>query len=162
MACGVAMLVAMAFALRALGAAERRPSGALASPRSRRSLLGSVVLSRFDLWPAAIRAAALAALVSGRLRLGHGLLGLGVAAKLYPAVLVPLALGARLAQRGRREALICLGVLPRSSRSSSCPFVALAPGGVWDSVVRPADAAAPDREPRRGAPARAHHRSGSG
>ena len=34
-------------------------------------LLGSVILSRFDLWPAAIVAAALAALVSGRVRTGQ-------------------------------------------------------------------------------------------
>ena len=52
--CGVLMLVAMAFALRALGASERRTVGALLFAALAPLALGSVVLSRFDLWPAAI------------------------------------------------------------------------------------------------------------
>ena len=135
-ACGVAMLVAMAFALRALGASARRTGGALVFAALAPLALGSVVLSRFDLWPAAITAAALAALVWGRLRLGHGLLGLGVAAKVYPAVLVPLALAHVWRRRGRREALVCLGVLVAVIAVVVGPFLALAPGGVWSSVVR--------------------------
>ena len=135
-ACGVLMLVAMAFALRALGASERRTVGALLFAALAPLALGSVILSRFDLWPAAITAAALAAIVSGRLRLGHGLLGLGVAAKVYPAVLVPLALAHVWRRRGRREALICLGVLLAAVAVVFVPFLALAPGGVWSSVVR--------------------------
>ncbi len=135
-ACGVLMLVAMAFALRALGASEIRTVGALLFAALAPLALGSVVLSRFDLWPAAITAAALAAIVSGRLRLGHGLLGLGIAAKVYPAVLMPLALAHVWRQRGRREALICLGVLLAAVVVVFLPFVALAPGGVWSSVVQ--------------------------
>ena len=42
------------------------------------------------------------------------------------------------------------------------PFLVLAPGGVWHGVGRAAVAAAPDREPRRGALARAHHLFGLG
>src|SRR6478752_6619631 len=67
------------FALPALG-------GAHGDTFRRRFELEPVVLSRFDLWPAALTAAALAALLSGRLRLGHLALGAAVAAKLYPAV----------------------------------------------------------------------------
>ena len=47
-------------------------------------LLGSVVLTRFDLWPAALTVGALAAFLAGRERIGAGVLGLAVAAKLYP------------------------------------------------------------------------------
>ncbi|HEX4678472.1 MAG TPA: glycosyltransferase 87 family protein, partial [Gaiellaceae bacterium] len=55
-------------------------------------LAGSLILSRFDLWPALLTVAALAALLRERHRLGWGLLGAAVAAKLWPFVIVPLAL----------------------------------------------------------------------
>ena len=67
--------------------------------------LGSVVLTRFDLWPAALVAAALAALVAGRDRLALGALGLGIAAKVYPVVLLPIFVAFVWRRRGRREAL---------------------------------------------------------
>src|SRR5438128_8178281 len=89
--CGVAALLAMAVALRALRAGRRHVWLVLGFAALAPLALGSVVLSRFDLWPAALVAAALAALLSGRLRLGNGLLGIAIAVKLYPAVLVPLA-----------------------------------------------------------------------
>jgi hypothetical protein len=97
-------------------------------------LLGSVILSRFDLWPTALVAVALAALVSGRLRLGHVLLGLGVTAKLYPAVLVPLGVAFVWKRAGRREALMCLGLALGVIAAAFTPFVILSPGGVWHSL----------------------------
>src|SRR5438552_3189695 len=98
--------------------------------------LGSVMLSRFDLWPAALTVGALAALVSRRFRLGCGVLGFAVAVKVYPVVLAPLAIVHVWRERGRREALACLGVLAGVVAACFVPFLALAPGGVWDSVVR--------------------------
>src|SRR5262249_32635378 len=53
-------------------------------------LIGSLAASRYDFWPAALLAGALAALLADRHRLGWGLLGAAVAAKLYPLVLLPL------------------------------------------------------------------------
>ena len=47
-------------------------------------LAGSLILSRFDLWPVALTMAALAALVTRRHGLGWGLLGAAVATKLWP------------------------------------------------------------------------------
>jgi hypothetical protein len=132
--CGAFALCAMAFILRAL---RRRPETvwpALAFAALAPLAVGSVILSRFDLWPAAITVAALAALVSGLPRLGHGLLGLGVAAKLYPAVLVPLALAFVWKRAGRREAFVCAGILAAVVAAFFVPFAILAPGGVWHSI----------------------------
>ena len=93
-------------------------------------LVGALLLSRFDLWPAALTAAAVAALVRDRHRIGWAFLGAAIAAKLYPAVLVPLALvwTARLARlRHALAGAVVLAVVV-------LPFVAVAPGGVWRSV----------------------------
>ena len=95
-------------------------------------LLGSVYLSRFDLWPAALTLVALALLVAGRPRLGLGALGLAVAAKLYPAVLVPIALAHVWRTRGRREALISAGAFFTVVAAIVIPFAVISPGGVWD------------------------------
>ncbi len=97
-------------------------------------LLGSVVLSRFDLWPAALTAAALALLVSGRSRLGLGALGLATAAKLYPAVIAPIAVAHVWRTRGRREAMVCGGAFAGVIAAVLLPFVAISPSGVWDAV----------------------------
>lgn len=67
---GAAAIACLALALTALGAGLGRTAAAVGFAALAPLLLGSVVLSRFDLWPTAIVAGALAALVSGRLRLG--------------------------------------------------------------------------------------------
>src|SRR5262245_4144717 len=109
-ACGAALMLSLAAALTALGASLARYCGALALAAVSPLLLGSVVLTRFDLWPAALTAGALAALLWGRLRLGHALLGVGIAAKLWPGVLLPLAVAYAWRTRGRREALASVTV----------------------------------------------------
>jgi len=131
---GQAMVVCMAFVLVALRAGRRRLLGALGFAALAPLALGPVVLSRFDLWPAALVAAGLAALVAGRLRLGHLALGAAVAAKLYPAVLIPLTIAYVWRRAGRREAVTCGGLLAGVVALVFAPFVALAPGGVWDSL----------------------------
>jgi hypothetical protein len=131
---GEAMVVCIAFALIALGAGRARFLGALGLVALAPLALGPVVVSRFDLWPAALTAAALAALLSGRLRLGHLALGAAVAAKLYPAVLVPIAIAYVWRREGRREALVCGGVAAGVVALAFGPFLALAPGGLWHSL----------------------------
>ena len=71
--CGAAALAAMAVILRTLRRSAENVWAALCFAAIAPLLLGSVILSRFDLWPAALVTGALAALVSGRLRLGHAL-----------------------------------------------------------------------------------------
>jgi uncharacterized membrane protein len=93
-------------------------------------LVGSLVLSRFDLWPALLLVAALAALLAQRDRLGWAFLGAAVAAKLWPLAVVPLALVWSV-RRGRGwSALAGAAVVALAF----VPFVALAPRGVWDSL----------------------------
>jgi hypothetical protein len=129
--CGAVALLAMALTLRALRASPWVPLlFAALAPLA----LGSVILSRFDLWPAVLVAGATAALVTGRFRTGHALLGIGAAAKFYPGVLLPLAVAYTWKRRGRKEALVCLGLTVGMFALIFLPFVVLAPGGVWHSV----------------------------
>ncbi len=129
--CGAVALCAMALILRRLQASPWVPLVfAAVAPLA----LGSVILSRFDLWPAALVATATAALVSGRFRLGHLLAGIGAAAKFYPGVLLPLAVAYVWRRRGSREALTCIGLAAGAFAVIFLPFVVLAPGGVWHSI----------------------------
>jgi Glycosyltransferase family 87 len=133
--CGALVLTLMLSILLRLGAGRARTFGALAFAVLAPLLLGSVVLSRFDLWPALLVVAALAALVSDRNRLGGAALGLAIAAKIYPAVLVPVLAVWVWRRAGRREALVCLGVLGGVLLAIFLPFVVLSPHGVWHSLT---------------------------
>lgn len=132
--CGAVALMAMAVILRVLRRSALNVWSALLFAALAPLLLGSVILSRFDLWPAAISVAALAALVMQRLRWGHALLGLGIAAKLYPGIFLPLGLIYAWKRGGSREALRCFGVAAAVVAAFFVPFLVLAPGGVWESI----------------------------
>jgi len=134
--CGVGALAAMAAALRALGASYERTAAALGFFALSPLVLGSVILYRYDLWPAALTVAGLAAILGRRERLGFAAIGLGVAAKAFPAVVVPPAVAYVWRTRGRREALLCLGVGVAVALAVIVPFLAVAPHGVWESIVR--------------------------
>jgi uncharacterized membrane protein len=136
--CGMGALAAMAVVLRALRASAERTAAALAFFALAPLVLGSVILYRYDLWPAALSVAGLAGLLTRRERLGFAALGLGIAAKAFPAVLLPPALAYVWRTRGRREALLCLGAAAAVVAVVVVPFLALAPHGVWESIVRQA------------------------
>jgi uncharacterized membrane protein len=93
-------------------------------------LAGSLILSRFDLWPALLTVAALALLLRERHALGWALLGAAVAAKLWPLVIVPLALVWSYRARRFRAPLAGLAVLG----AAFVPFAILAPHGLWASL----------------------------
>jgi hypothetical protein len=133
--CAVAAIVLLAATLTAAGAGTVRLYAAMAFAGIAPLLLGSVILSRFDLWPAALAIGALAALASGRDRLGLGVLGLATAAKLYPAVLLPIALVWVARRRGPREAAFGLGVFAAVLVAIVLPFAILSPGGVAHSLT---------------------------
>ena len=134
--CGAGVLLCMALTLVVLGASPVRLCAALGFAAVAPVLLGSVVLSRFDLWPALLTSAALAALVAGRDRLGAGVLGLAVAAKIYPGVLLPLGLTSAWRRRGRSAALVCGAIAAAVVAACFLPFVLVAPDGVWASLER--------------------------
>jgi hypothetical protein len=104
-------------------------------------LIGPVILSRFDLFPTMLTILALAALLTRRPRIAFVLLGLGVAVKAYPFVMVPLALVYVWRTSSRREALIGVGMFVAVVALFYVPFLAVAPHGVvWslrDQGTRP-------------------------
>jgi len=92
--------------------------------------LGLVTVTRFDALPAALAFFGIAAAVMGRTTAGGALLGLGTAAKVWPAFLVPLLIAWLLGRRRMRDAIqaaIAAGVafvLPH------LPFLLVSPAGV--------------------------------
>jgi uncharacterized membrane protein len=135
--CGVAAIVFAAIALTRLGAGPGRTAAALSVPALSPVLVGPLLLTRFDLLPAALAVGALAAVLAGRDRLGSGALGLGVAVKLWPALLLPLLLvwwrrrgEWRLAITGLA---ICAGV---AAAILLVPWAVLAPVELGESLWR--------------------------
>jgi uncharacterized membrane protein len=96
--------------------------------------LGPVSLNTYDAWPAGLSVAAVAALVTGRGRLALALLGVAAAAKLYAVLLAPLALVWIWRKRGSRAAAAALSAFAGAVAVLVVPWLALSPGGVWDSL----------------------------
>jgi hypothetical protein len=97
-------------------------------------LVGALMLTRFDLWPTALMALALAAFVRDRYRLGWFALALAISAKLFPVVLVPLAAVRTARRRGVGELSAGLSVWLGTLVSVFLPFAVLAPHGLWESL----------------------------
>jgi len=139
--CACLAVAGVVLALRALGATAAHELVALGLVAAAPLLLGPVVLSRFDYWPAALAILALAALLHERLAASAVLAGVAIAAKLWPAVLLPFALVWLWRRRGPRTAAAFGGGAVAVVAAIFVPFIALSPGGVWHSVrvqfVRP-------------------------
>jgi uncharacterized membrane protein len=128
LACGLALVVGMALA--------RAAPAALAFAALAPLALGNVVLTRFDLLPAALTAFAVAAMLARRHRTAAVLLGVGVLVKLYPGVLVPIAIAWAWQQRGRREAYVCAAIVVGVVAAAFLPFLLIAPDGFLASFSR--------------------------
>jgi Glycosyltransferase family 87 len=100
-----AMATCTALSLSALRRPARAQAVSLAVVASAPLLVGHVFVERFDVWPAALTAAALAAAIRGRYALGGAALGLGAAAKVYPALLLPVLVIVAVRHRGIRAAI---------------------------------------------------------
>ncbi len=127
-------VVLTALSLGALRATVPHAAAALGLVGATPLLLGELALTRFDALPVALSAACVAALLHGRSRLAALALGLAVAAKLYPLLLLPL--GAIYVYRtlGRREAVVSVAITAATFAFVVLPFVALAPGDAWFSI----------------------------
>jgi hypothetical protein len=131
--CGLGALFAVTLTLLSLGIRGSRLYGAAGLFALSPLAVGPISLNTYDLWPAALTAGALAALLRRRELLAFGLLGLAVSAKLYPLAIVPPALVYVWAVAGRRRALDSAAVLAGVGLLVVLPFAVLAPGGLWDS-----------------------------
>jgi uncharacterized membrane protein len=131
--CGIAALYAVLLVLVTLGASRRRLYGAGVLFALSPIAVGPISLNTYDLFPAALTVGALAAVLRRRESLGFGLLGLAVAAKLYPLAIVPLAAIYVWTVAGRRRTLNALAVFAVVAVLVVCPFAILSPGGLWDS-----------------------------
>jgi hypothetical protein len=128
--CGAGCIAAAGLALRAVGADATRTWAALLAIGVSPLVLGSLFDTRFDLWPTLLAIGALAALVRDRPVVSGVLLGLGFAAKLWPAVLLPIAVVHLWRRRGRRSALIHVGAFVAVAVVCFLPFAVLAPDGL--------------------------------
>jgi hypothetical protein len=133
-ACGLASIALLAVALGRLGASNGKAAAALALLALSPLMLGPVMLSRFDLWPVMLALAGLVAILVGRERTGFGVLGLATAAKIFPAVLLPVGCIWVWKRASRRELAICLGIFFAVLAACFAPFVIVAPHGVWHSI----------------------------
>ncbi len=136
---GLVAIGACFAAMRVLDVKRLRLVAALSPLTAAPILLGPLFLTRFDLYPTAVTAVAVALLLAGRDRLAAGALGVAIAVKLYPVVLVPVALAWTWRRKGRREALIVLAVCAGIALAAFLPFVALSPEGVAWSLRRQLD-----------------------
>jgi hypothetical protein len=129
-----ATLVLTALTLRAMRRPARTVVLSLAVVACSPLLIEQVLIERFDVLPAALTAAALAAAVRGHYRLAGTMLGLGAATKFYPALLVPTLVIVALRQRGVREAILVAGAAVVSAAAVFLPFAIASLGGTWDSL----------------------------
>src|ERR671910_1654697 len=131
--CGIAMLFLVAVVLARLGASTKRLWVALVLLALSPIALGPISLNTYDAWPALLTVAALALLVAGRPVAALGLVGVALAAKVYPVVLLPPALVFVWRTAGRAVALRALGAFAVVSAAIVGPFLALAPDGLAES-----------------------------
>ena len=133
-ACGVGAIVLMVSMIRE---SASRLSAAVAVAGLSPLLMGPVFLNTYDLFPALLTVAAVAAFVAGRERTTLVLLALAIAAKIYPIAIAPLVLYEAWTRGALRRAVAWLaGVLVLVH----LPFAVMGPGGLrfsyWLQVRR--------------------------
>ena len=130
--CGAGCIGLIATTLRKVGASSQRIWAALFLFAVSPLVLGSLFGTRYDLWPTLLALGGLVALVYDRPVLSGALLGLGFAAKLWPGVLLPLAIVHLWRRRGGSFAVVASFAVV----TVACvfPFASLEPQGLWSSI----------------------------
>ena len=136
---GVGGLAAIDAILGSLGAGVRRRWLALGLAAFSPLLIGPVFLHTYDLWPAVLVVGALALLLRRREAAAFALLGLATAAKIYPVLLLPVALvrvwrGAGGGPAGRRALVRGLVAYLAGGAVVTVPFLVLGSHGVAYSL----------------------------
>jgi hypothetical protein len=132
--CGAGCIWLIATTLRRAGASRGRVWAALLLFALSPLVLGSVFGTRYDLWPTLLALGGLAAVVQERPILGGALLGLGFAAKLWPGVLLPLAIVHLWRRRGKGAAAEAGGSFAVVAAACFVPFAMSEPHGLWSSI----------------------------
>ena len=127
----LALVWLCAVAARLTGGDARRAAFAMAITPF---LAGSLMRGYFDLAPMALLLAALVAILSERVTLGFGLLGLAVMTKGFPLVVAPIAIAWLLGRGQRREAIVGGATLAAVVGVLGAIVLALSPGGAWYAV----------------------------
>jgi hypothetical protein len=133
--CGAGCIVAAAAVLRGVGAGPLRSAGALLLLAVSPLVLGSLFDSRFDLWPAVLALAALAAVLRERPVAAGAFGAFAFAAKLWPLALAPVGLVYLWRRRGSRAAAAGAASFAIVAAACFVPFAALAPDGVRHSLT---------------------------
>ena len=128
--------VLIVLSLEALRASTGRVVLAVGAFLAGVALLGPFVMTRFDLYAAAVTLAAVCAILYRRRYLGPILLGVAIATKIYPAVLLPLLVTRTWKRNGSAVALRGLALTVGTAIAVYLPFAILAPEGVTRSVWR--------------------------
>jgi hypothetical protein len=115
---GVVVLLATGYSLGRLGADRTTTVCGLGTIAVAPLLLGHVFLNRYDLWPAALVALAVAGYLAHRSTAASGFLAASFAAKTFTVAMLPLAVLRVLSTRGRQAlvrsaacfAVVCLAI----------------------------------------------------
>jgi uncharacterized membrane protein len=125
--CGVAALVLLVLAMRT---SLVRIAVATAVVAISPLLVGPVFLNTYDLFPALLTIAAVLAFLRGKERTAYVVLALAVAAKVFPLVLLPLALIETWERGGRDAVRRALAWFGGALVLVHLPFAVMGPGGL--------------------------------
>jgi uncharacterized membrane protein len=131
--CGAATVVLVVLVLAELGASRARVWTAAALLAVSPVALGPISLNTYDAWPALLTVLALWLLLRERELWAFGVLGVALATKVYPLVLVPLAATYVWRRSGPRRVAVALLALAAAALAVLAPFLAYAPHGVLES-----------------------------